>query len=145
MVIDILEQYFYPFLQACTTLLILLNTQRIPGQNWIEPLESTMRIILAIWRAHQHHKSSSFKILRLYFLRWSCSRWRRSRICNWINSNCSKSPCSDSFSCCSKKFIRPLISHLLIQLIQKKTFKPPLLKKNSPSILLSHSPMILLF
>ena len=32
--------------------LILLNTQRISGQNWIEPLERTMRIIIEIWRSH---------------------------------------------------------------------------------------------
>ena len=36
--------------QACTTLLILLNTQRIYGQHWIEFWESTMRILLAMWR-----------------------------------------------------------------------------------------------
>ena len=40
------------FLQSCATLLILLNTQRISGQNWIEPLASIMRIIIEIWRAH---------------------------------------------------------------------------------------------
>ena len=43
------------------------------------------------------------------------------------------------------RYMRYLISHLLIQLIQEKTFEPPLLKKNSLSILLSHSPVILLF
>ena len=40
------------FSPSCTTLLILLNTQRISGQNWIEPLASTMRIIIALWSAH---------------------------------------------------------------------------------------------
>ena len=39
-------------LLACATLLILLNIQRIFGKNWIEPLESTMRIFIAIWGAH---------------------------------------------------------------------------------------------
>ena len=52
MVIEILEQHVWDFLQACATLLILLNTQRISGKNWIEPLASTMRIIIEIWRAH---------------------------------------------------------------------------------------------
>ena len=52
MVIDLLEQYVGPFLQACATLLILLNTQSIYGKNWIDTLVSTMRIIIAIWRAH---------------------------------------------------------------------------------------------
>ena len=51
-VIEILEQYVWHFLQSCATLSIMLNTQSISGQNWIEPLASTMRIILAIWRAH---------------------------------------------------------------------------------------------
>ena len=49
MVIEILEQYVWPFLLACATLLVLLNTQRISGQNWTEPLVSTMRIIIALW------------------------------------------------------------------------------------------------
>ena len=52
MVMDILEQYVYPFLQACATLLIPLNTERISEHNWIEALESIMRIILEIWIAH---------------------------------------------------------------------------------------------
>ena len=28
------------------------NTQRISGKNWKEPLASTMRIIIALWRSH---------------------------------------------------------------------------------------------
>ena len=61
-VMDILEQYVWPFgvLQACATLLILQNTQRISGQNWIEPfgkknedyysnLESTPRTTRVIY------------------------------------------------------------------------------------------------
>ena len=52
-VIDILEKYVWPFLLACTTLLlVLLNTQRKSRQNWIEPLASTMRIIIVLWRSH---------------------------------------------------------------------------------------------
>ena len=51
-VIELLEQYVWPFLQACATLLILLNKQRISGQNWTKPLASTMRIIIALWRLH---------------------------------------------------------------------------------------------
>ena len=53
-VIELLEQYVWPFggLQACATLLILQNTQRIFGKNWIEPLGSTIRIIIEIWRAY---------------------------------------------------------------------------------------------
>ena len=50
-VIEPLEQYVWPFLLACTTLLILLNTQRISGQYWTEPLASTMRIIIVLWRS----------------------------------------------------------------------------------------------
>ena len=52
MQIEILERYVWPFLQYFSTLLILLNTQRIFGQNWIEPLGRKMRIIIEIWRAH---------------------------------------------------------------------------------------------
>ena len=48
--IELLEVYVWPFLQACATLMFLLNTQRIFRQNWIEPLASTMRIIIEIWR-----------------------------------------------------------------------------------------------
>ena len=33
-------------------LLIMFNTQRISGHNWIEPLASTMRIIIAISIGH---------------------------------------------------------------------------------------------
>ena len=51
-VIDILEQHVWPFLLACATLLVLLNTQRISGRNWTKPLERTMRIIIALWRSH---------------------------------------------------------------------------------------------
>ena len=47
-VIELLEQYVGPFLQACATLFILLITQRISGQIWIEPLASTMRIIIIL-------------------------------------------------------------------------------------------------
>ena len=32
-VIDLLEQYVWPFLLACATLLVLLNTQRISGKK----------------------------------------------------------------------------------------------------------------
>ena len=39
-------------LLSCATSLNMLNIQRISGQNWIEPLERLMRIIIALWRAH---------------------------------------------------------------------------------------------
>ena len=51
-VIEIFEQYVWPFLLDCATLLVLLNTQRISGQNWTEPLTSIMRIIIALWKSH---------------------------------------------------------------------------------------------
>ena len=60
-VIDLMEQYVRPFLQACATLLILQNTQRMSGQNWIEPLGSKMRIIIEIWRAHLEPKDLFIK------------------------------------------------------------------------------------
>ena len=66
--LDILEQYVWPFLQAWATLLILLNTKRISGKKWIEPLASTMRILYQFGYHTQHHKSSLFKILGLYSL-----------------------------------------------------------------------------
>ena len=56
MVIDILEEYVFMFLLACTSLLILQNTQWIAGQNWIEPSGSTMRIIIEIWGAHSEQQ-----------------------------------------------------------------------------------------
>ena len=43
------------------------------------------------------------------------------------------------------EFMRSMISHLLIYLIQNKTFESHLLKKNSHSILFKHSRVILLF
>ena len=67
-VIDLLEQYVGPFLQACATLLILLNTQRISRKNWTETLESTMRMIIKIRDQTQKHKSSLVKIIVLYSL-----------------------------------------------------------------------------
>ena len=33
-----------------STSLNLLNAQRISGQNWTEPLERIVRIIIALWR-----------------------------------------------------------------------------------------------
>ena len=58
-VIDIMEQCARPFLQACATLLILQNTQKISGQNWIEPLGSKMRIFIEIWREHSEPQDLS--------------------------------------------------------------------------------------
>ena len=96
-VIDLLDQYVYPFLLACATLLVLLNTQKIYGQNWTEPLESTMRIIITLWRSH----ITPQEFFTQYYHPLSCSRWRRSRIFYTVNSNRRQSTCSDSFSWCS--------------------------------------------
>ena len=45
----------------------------------------------------------------------------------------------------AQNFMRSMISHIIILLIHNTTFKSLLLNKNSPSILLKHSLVILLF
>ena len=48
---------------ACATSLNLLNSQRICGQNWKETLESIVRIIIALWRAHVIKNSQPMRTL----------------------------------------------------------------------------------
>ena len=97
MVRDILEQYVWPFHQACSNFLNLLNTQRIYGNNWTEPLESTMRIIIVLWRLQptpqELFSQKSQPLLSLMKL----FKMKKKR--NLLHSQFElKSPCNGSFS-----------------------------------------------
>ena len=97
----ILEQYVWPFLQSCTTLLILVNTQRISGQNWIEPLESTTRIIIEIWREHPTPHEFFIQKSQPLLSPMKLFKIKKKKNLHIVNSNWRKSPWSDSFSWCS--------------------------------------------
>ena len=142
--IEILELYVQLFLQACATLLIMLKAQMISGQDWIEtgkhnqdhssnlksapsttivlPLKFTSSILSDELVQAEEEADSSTQSIRIV-------ESLLQRLLLQLLQN----------------FMRSLISHILVQLIQKKTFESFLLNKNSPSILLKHSPMILLF
>ena len=145
MVIEILEQYLWPFLQACTTLLNLLNTQRISGQNWIEPLSSTMRIIIAIWREHPTSQELFIQNYRHKFYLMKLFKMNKKQNLPHSQFELEKISLEWLLLLMQHKFMRSMISHIMIWLIKKKTYESFLLKKNSPSILCKHSPMILLF
>ena len=143
MVIELLEQYVWPFLLACATLLVLLNTHRISGQNSTEPLTSTMRIIIVLWRSQpapqEFFTQNTYPILSLIKL------FKMKKKQNLLHNQFELKKVSlEWLLLLIWKFMRYLISHFLIRLIQKKTFESMILKKKYPSILCKHSPVILL-
>ena len=144
-VLELLEEYVRPFLQACATLFILLNTQRISTQNWIKPLERTMRIIIEIWRAQPAPQElfiqNSHPLLSLIKL----FKMKKKQNLPHSQFKLKKVSLEWLLLLLLQRFMRYLISHILIWLIQKNKFESLLLKKTSHSIICKHSPVILLF
>ena len=144
-VIDPLEQYVCPFLLACATLLVLLNTQRISGQNWTKPLARTIRIIIVLWRLHpapqEFFTQNSQPLLSLMKL----FKMKMKQNLLHIQFELQKVSMKWLLLLMLRKFMRSLISHLLILLKQNNTFESPILKKKTAALPCKHSLVIFLW
>ena len=139
-----MEPCVQPFLLGCAISLMLLNSQVKYGPYWTEHLDNKLkRLTQSIRRVHLKYPC---KILQppLLLLNMKLFKMKKKHNLQLNQFELVKVSLQCLLLLFLQKFMRSMITDILIHVIQKNTFESPLLNKNYPSILLSHSPLILL-